>query len=302
MRGVPDSTLPSSWLRSLRAAGRSPATLDAYGADVAHLSRFLGHDDVELVSKADVEKFLVDCLDRGLAPATVARRFRSLQQFFRWADAEGEITPNPMAGMKPPTVPVQPPPLIAGDELGKLLHACRTRADHGRAGEFERRRDTAMVLMLATTGVRSAEIIGMGVDDVHFAADTFTVTGKGNRQRAVALLPQAADSVDRYLRVRRRHAHATSGALWLGEKGPLTTSGLRQLLDRRCDAAGIDRINPHKFRHTFAHVARVKGMGDAELMAVAGWNTAQMLTRYGASAAAERGRDAHRRLFADERL
>lgn len=299
---MPDSTLPASWLRSLRAAGRSPATLDAYGADVAHLAAFLGHDDLELVTKADVEKFLVAGLDGGLAPATVARRFRSLQQFFRWADADGEITPSPMAAMRPPTVPVQPPPLIAGDELGKLLHACRTKADHGRAGEFERRRDTAMVLMLATTGVRSGELVGMTVDDVHFAADTFTVTGKGGRQRAVALLPQAADALDRYLRVRRRHPHASTSVLWLGEKGPLTTSGLRQLLDRRCDAAGIARINPHKFRHTFAHVARVKGMGDAELMAVAGWNTAQMLTRYGASAAAERGRDAHRRLFADERL
>ena len=294
--------LVDSWMRSLRSAGRSPATLDAYRTDVGHFIKWFGSENVETATKADIEKFIVACMDRGLAPATVARRYRSLQQLYRWLTAEGEIAENPMARMKPPAIPATPAPIMSADDLTRLLAACRSKPNHGRAGEFERRRDTAMVLVLATTGIRAGELIGLAVDDVNFDRETITVTGKGSRLRIVALLPQPADAIDRYLRARRHHPSRDSSALWLGEKGPLGYSGLRQMLERRCNAAGIDPIHPHLFRHRFAHVARVKGMGDSELMAVAGWNSNQMLNRYGASAAAERGRDAHRRLFGDERL
>ncbi len=189
-----------------------------------------------------------------------------------------------MARTKPPQIPVTPPPIISDDDLRRLLAACRSKPNHGRAGEFERRRDTAMVMMLATTGIRAGELVGLAVDDVNFAHETITVVGKGNRLRIVALLPQPAAAVDRYLRVRRKHAHRHEAALWLGEKGPLGYAGLRQMLERRSIEAGIDPIHAHLLRHRFAHIARVKGMGDSELMAVAGWNTqpdAQPLRRQG---------------------
>ena len=63
------------------------------------------------------------------------------------------------------------------------------------------------------------------------------------------------------------------------------------------DDAGIEHINPHRFRHTFAHEAKSRGMSDGDLMVIAGWQSPQMLHRYGASAAADRARDSHRRLF-----
>jgi site-specific recombinase XerD len=302
--------LLDSWLRSLRAAGRSPGTLDAYAADVRHFAAFLDGRDLEEVTRRDVEEFLVAGMDRGLAAATTARRYRSLQQFYKWLEVEDEIEKSPMAAMSPPKVPIQPPPVITDSELAALLAACRTNPGKARhaneserqRGEFERRRDTAIVSVMVTTGVRSAELIGLTLGDLHLDAETFTVLGKGGRSRVVALMPQAAEALDRYLRARRRHPNASSPALWLGEKGRLTDSGLRQLLERRCEQAGIRRINPHLFRHTFAHMAKARGMADDALMSVAGWQSNQMLARYGASAAAERGRELHRRLFADVNL
>ena len=71
-----------------------------------------------------------------MRPATVAQRFRSLQQFFKWLAAEGEIRTSPMANMKPPAIPEEPPPVIDPDEMRRLLASC--------AGtDFEQRRDTA---------------------------------------------------------------------------------------------------------------------------------------------------------------
>lgn len=162
---------------------------------------------------------------------------------------------------------------------------------------FENRRDTALVMMMATTGVRAGEIMGLSLANVDLNAATFTVLGKGGRARVVALMPKPAEALDRYLRARRRHTFGHLPDLWIGERGRLTDSGLRQMLDRRCDDAGLEHINPHRFRHTFAHEAKSRGMSDGDLMAIAGWQSPQMLHRYGASAAADRARDAHRRLF-----
>ncbi len=314
--------LLDSWVRSLKAGNRSPATIDAYVRDIGHLLHHLGDTDVTAATRRHVEAFLaertrVDGRPGTLADATIARRYRTLVQFFGWLDDESELAgANPMTKMRPPKVAEQPPPIISSDEMAKLLAACRgvqvgkatrhrARKDapsRGRESEYECRRDEAIVLLLATTGVRAGEIMGLTLDDVDIASETIVVRGKGNKLRIVVLVPQVVEALDRYMRARRRHTFKVLPDLWLGERGRLTDSGLRQVLERRCEDAGIDAINPHRFRHTFAHRAKQRGMGDGDLMAIAGWSSPQMLHRYGASAAAERARDAHRRLFGEDRL
>jgi site-specific recombinase XerC len=66
--------------------------------------------------------FLAEVLETG-KPATVANCYRSLQQSWKWVD-EGEVKESPMARMRPPKVPQQPPAVLRDDELGKLLAAC----------------------------------------------------------------------------------------------------------------------------------------------------------------------------------
>lgn len=303
-------SLADSWTRSLRAANRAPRTIDGYRSDLANLTAFLDWRDPLNATRQDIEAFLVAGRDRGLADATIARQFRSLQQFYKWAEDEGEIDANPMAKMKPPTIAERPPDIITPDEFDKLVAACRgdrvngqprkTRqnaVERGRAFDFECRRDEAIVRMLWTTGVRAGEIMGLKLADVDLDAEQFVVTGKGNRQRIVVLVPEAVEALDRYLRARRRHDAHREPWLWLGRKGRFGADGLRQMLERRCADAGIDPINPHRFRHTFAHEAKKRGMADEALMHVAGWRSPQMLRRYGASAAAERSREMHRKLF-----
>jgi site-specific recombinase XerD len=301
--------LIESFLRAKRAKNIAASTLTSYRADLNYFAKALAESDTDLagVTRRHIETWLGDNLDAGLAAATVARRFRTLQQFFRWAAAEEEVTVDPTAKMAPPKVPVQPPPIISADDLARLLDACQTpRGGPGRAtptdgrATFENRRDAALIQLLATTGCRSSELMMLEVADVDMNNGTFTVMGKGRRARVVALMPKAADALDRYLRQRRRHQHAQLPALWLGVRGPLTNSGLRQLLERRCHDAGLEVINPHRFRHTFAHVAKSRGMQDGDLMAIAGWQSPQMLHRYGASAAAERARESHLRFFGND--
>lgn len=292
--------LLSSWERSLRARRRAEGTITAYLLDVAAFERWLAarHKRTTLATARAgmIEAFLAELTDDGKAAATVARKYRSLQQFYRWMLREDEITASPMARLSPPKVPVQPPPIVRTDEMKALLAVCTGNG-------FEERRDRAMLLILWTTGVRAGELVGLAVEDVDLKHDTFTVLGKGGSMRTLELLPRPAEAVDRYLRSRAQHAAARRyPALWLGRRGPMTTSGLTQMIERRCGQAGVTVFSPHKLRHSFAHYAKVKGMADDALMQIAGWRSQQMVARYGASAAAERARASHRALFANDDL
>jgi len=118
----------------------------------------------------------------------------------------------------------------------------------------------------------------------------------------VVYASKTAQALDRYMRFRKAHVHASMPALWLGPQGQLMPNGIAQMLRRRCAQAGIEKLHPHQFRHTAAHVAAKEGLGDSDMMRTFGWKSRQMLNRYGASAADERARAAYRRLAPGDRI
>ena len=126
--------------------------------------------------------------------------------------------------------------------------------------------------------------------------------GKGRRGRAVTYGRKSADALRRYLRARAVHPQAALPALWIGKRGVLTDSGLRQVLERRAAEAGVENVHPHRFRHSFAHVWLAAGGQEHDLMRLAGWRSPQMVGRYAASAGAERARDAFQRAGLGDRL
>jgi len=288
-----------SWELHLRALNRSPKTITTYLEAARQLVNFLAEQGMPTqavsIHREHIESFLVH-LQETRSASTAANRYRSLRQLFRWLEEEGEIPSSPMARMRPPGVEEKAVPIIPTDDLRALVRAC------GGQG-LDVRRDTAIILLFLDTGARLSEVADLQLDDLDlYRSGTLLVRGKGSRERVLKVGPKTSKALDRYLRLRACHSDADSRWLWLGKKGRLTGSGIAQMLRRRCTQAGIDPVNPHQFRHTFSHHWLAAGGGEQDLMMLTGWKSREMLARYGASAAAERARDAHRRLSPVERL
>jgi site-specific recombinase XerD len=231
---------------------------------------------------------------KAIEPGTRRIRFANLRPFFSWyakefdaphpfdrADAPGEDRPAPI-------------PVVELDDVRRILATATTKG-------FEDLRDTAIIRVLFDVGPRLGELVNLTVDGWDRRNDFLTLTGKTGT-RVVPASPSTGEAISRYLRVRKDHPHAKDPALWLGKKGRLGPTGIAQLLNRRCDLAGIDRINPHRFRHGWAHEFRAAGGSEGDLMYLAGWKSTAMAHRYGRSAASERAQKAARTINLGDRL
>ncbi len=310
-RTIPDVSTPgdlgdeiNTFLRAMRRANVSPNTQLTYGTACVKFAKWLVANafptDMDKITSPHVTDWEISLQDE-VSAGTVNNRHRGLQRFFGWYAEqldENSDWRNPMGRLRPPKVEQVAPRILTVDQMKAVLATCSP-------GTFEDRRDLALILILATTGLRRREVANLrwhptdtGDRDVDTARDRIKITwesAKGRKERTVPLEDKAADALQKYIRARKTHIDKHPGLrdveyLWLGTKGRLTDSGIAQAVRRRGMAAHpqVPALHPHELRHFWRDTADRAGYDREMLMAIGGWTSDAMLRRYAASAANER--------------
>jgi integrase len=268
--------LLGSWQVALRAEHKSEQTVKTYGDGVRAFLAWCHRAGIApVLDRSAVNKFTAGLLGDGAAASTARSRQLGVRRFSAWLADEEYITRDELLGVKPPALDHPNVPSLTDDELAALIKACQGKA-------FMDRRDEAIIRLAVETASRAEEILAMRVADVDIRKGSAVIRrGKGGRGRRVPFGPRTAQSLDRYIRMRKAHRLAGTPALWLGDRGKdLAYYGLRNALQRRADAAGIEGFHIHRLRHTAASRWLAAGGSEGGLMAVAGWQSRDMLDRY----------------------
>ena len=230
-------------------------TLTAYGKDLADAQAFLASRSNSLAqaSAEDVEAYFNALSDRGLSPATAARRRAAVRQFYRFVLGEGWRADDPSRRVEAPKKGRPLPKVLSRDEVDRIIAAASAR-DGGQGLRLG-----CMVELAYASGLRISELTALPLSVLAKDPAYLIVKGKGGKERLAPLNDAARAAVKAYLEARKAFLPKGDAANpWLfpshGKSGRLTPRRFAQLLDEAAAEAGIDpaRVSPHVLRHAFA--------------------------------------------------
>jgi integrase/recombinase XerC len=295
------------WLKSERRLAAH--TLVAYEHDVesflAFMTTYLGAavtlEALAGLKPAEFRAWLAERARLGLARTSTARAFSSVRSFFRFLDKRGLAHNAAIGVIQTPKLPRSVPKALSEKDMGDLLDQ---EPDREREAWIDLR-DQAVLVLLYGAGLRIGEALGLTKSVVEglFASgqDTLAITGKGNKQRLVLLLPQAIEAMKAYRdSCPFVKALGPNDAFFLGARGgPLDPAIVQMRVRDIRQALGLpDSVTPHALRHSFA--THLLGAGGdlrtiQELLGHASLSTTQRYTDVDSVRLAEVYRKAHPR-------
>jgi len=298
------SDLTEEYFLSLRAAGRSERSIEAYAYALTSLRQFAGPE----VQPTDITPLIVSRWlgqrRTNVSPANASFMLRHSRPAFRVWHAAGLIDSDPFARVASPKVPVPVIPVLSDDEV-RALWAVTDGSD------WQSRRDRALIRCMLDTGLRRGEAQALTLGSVDVSAGLIHVrVSKSGRERWVPIGLKARRELRLWLRARQqylqRHLLIDDGTLFISRHGrALHPQALYRAIHRRMSQAGISTPRAaHCLRHTFATRALEAGASELDVMHIAGWGAGSlsMLRRYTASTQASRAAESHRRWSLGDRL
>lgn len=244
-----DNNLINSFMSYLGAErGLSRNTMESYRLDIKSFSAFLSKRGVSLeaFSKQDIIDYISDRRDKGVAASSICRLISSLKGFAKFLIIENIISENPTETIRTPEKWQRLPKAISFQEIKELLDL------NNSSGSFIR--DTAMLELMYSSGLRVSEIISLKVSNINYEGGFIRVTGKGSKERVVPMNERAKTKIQRYMNSLRHKIlkNKHSPYLFLTNRGlPMTRQRFWQSLKSLAKQAGIN-ISPHVIRHSFA--------------------------------------------------
>jgi integrase/recombinase XerC len=243
-----------SWLAAERRA--APKTVETYGRDIAaflsFLTRHIGEDPtaktLAALRPADIRAWLAHEATNGAGNATRAKKLSALATFFRYLHKRENIENTAIALISRPRAKKPLPRALTPQDARAVADNIGDATD----APFQQARDTALMCLLYGAGLRINEALSLNISDLPTAGNALRVTGKGNKQRIVPLLPAIRAALETYLKLHPKPQRAEP--LFLGTRGGRLNAGVVQktLRDFRRLAGLPEHATPHALRHSFA--------------------------------------------------
>lgn len=283
--------MTDQFLTYLRAEKRySEHTIEAYAKDISQFIEFLqvvsagrhissgdGQPvlfDPSAVATDDIREWILDLSARNLSASTVNRKTSSLRSFFRYMRKTGMTDTDPFLGVSMRKAGSRLPVFVSESKMTDIVSMLE---DDFGSEDFTTRRNSMLVTLFYTTGLRTSELRSVRIGD--FSAD-FTelkVMGKGGKERIVPIIGHTKRKIVDFLDGFNDSGYCISPdlSLFLTEKGkPLSRSEIYKIVCDAMERAGVQgKKSPHVLRHTFATHMMNGGADIREIQEILGHNS-----------------------------
>ena len=275
-----------TFLLHLQRKNLSPNTLSAYRRDLEKLRQLADDDqfcELRHLEEMRLRSWLAQLHRGGLSPKSLQRWLSAVRTLLRFCVREGWLKANPAEGLRAPRGEKKLPKLLDVDAAAQFVESPLATA--GDTDDLLALRDSAILELFYSSGLRLSELTALNWSDLDLAAGEARVTGKGSKTR---LLPVGRHAI-RALLDWRRHAPPVQSDSQ-GSDPIFTTAKGKRLSNRAVQArlshwsksgAAEQRVHPHMLRHSFAsHMLESSGDLRAvqELLGHADISTTQIYT------------------------
>jgi len=239
--------------------GLRPNTVSAYSTDLLQFSEFVERSHLTLltVRKDNVAAFLGELRSNLVGPSSCRRKLAALRIFYRWLLADKRIGHDPTLLIVTPQLPKRLPHALPRRKLAGVLNRLHAEAVHENNSEEGGRRrplhamvrNSAILELLCSAGLRVSELTGLGVEDLQLDESRVLVRGKGDKERIVPIGEPAVAAIAAWLEVRPRFlkGQGIARAVFLSARGsPLSRRWIFTVVKKNTG------VSPHRLRHSCA--------------------------------------------------
>lgn len=232
----------------------SKLTACAYKDDLCQFCLFMGIEDLSNFNPSEVthktiRSYIMAMRESGCAPTTINRRISSLRSLFTYLLRRGEVKTDPTATITSMRTSRRLPHFVEKSKADQLLKACTEISN-----SFSIERDTIIMMLFYTTGMRLAELVGANISDIDMDSRQIKIRGKGEKERISPLPSILIPKLEAYIRLRAELPKEEMAPLILSDKGKrISRSSVYLIVNQTLTLLGVDgKKSPHVLRHTFA--------------------------------------------------
>jgi len=242
----------------LKVQNKTDRTIETYADNISLFNRYLKKREISQlgqITRNTISEYQTslctqnECNDRLLSIKTQAHKLSIVKSFFNFLHRQGYLDINPASHVELPKFPRSlPKSILTRKEILKMLKI-------PDAEDPLQIRDKAIMELLYSTGMRSAELRNLKIFDIDFSNGLMRVLGKGRKERIVPLGDVASWYLREYLQKSRpKYMKNDTEYVFLTHRGTnIKRRTLPEIVQKYSKRAGIKKdINVHTFRHTFA--------------------------------------------------